>query len=415
MKKKFNLMVKGVLCMLILMSVFGCSNNGKDNTNNNKKPDINKNNSNNNNGSNNSILDSIEPYDGDRVRIAFIGDSITFGYATGNPDTDSYPAQFAEMIGSKYFVGNFGRSGSYVLPAESPHNYWKQSKSDRSYRKTEEYVASKQFEPDIVVILLGTNDHRSLTSEAAVEEFKESLIDLANEYKNLPSVKKVYIGTSFLSTTNSQIYYKTSGYLQGLQKEAAQTGGFEVIDIGTMIKDYLDVMMNYTSDRLHPNKTIFTEVARVFWSFFTGNEYTITVPEVSASGVVYVKTTGGVPGGDGSTPETALNSLAKAAGLLRENGGTIVICGSYTVSYDMPLPVNKETITITSTYDGVSYDASINMEFSLHLNGDYVFDDLKINGEKTNLKIVLNDNKVEFTSSVKFNGQKIEIVKGSLN
>jgi lysophospholipase L1-like esterase len=410
MKKKIRIIVKGFLCVLMLISFFGCSDN--DGGNDNVKPQLNDNKPpEDGTKTNGSILDSIEPYDGDRVRIAFIGDSITFGFATGNPETDSYPAQFAEMIGSKYFVGNFGRSGSYVLPAESPYNYWKQSKSDRSYRKTEEYVASKQFEPDIVVILLGTNDHRSLTCDEAVEEFKESLIDLANEYRNLPSVKKVYIGTSFLSTANNQIYARTTGYLQGLQKEAAEAGGFEIIDIGTITREYFDVMMNYTSDRLHPNKTIYKEVAGVLWGFFTDNEYVINMPEVSDSGVVYVKT-GGLTGGDGSTPEKALNSLAKAAGLLRESGGTIIICGHYIVSYDMPLPVSKNTITVTSTYEGINYEGTFSMEYSLCLNGDYVFDKLAIKGESPGLKIVFNNHDVKFTSEVTFSGQEIKIVEG---
>ena len=34
-----------------------------------------------------------------QTRITIIGDSITAGIGTENPETDSYPAQLAEMLG----------------------------------------------------------------------------------------------------------------------------------------------------------------------------------------------------------------------------------------------------------------------------------------------------------------------------
>src|SRR5690349_13172296 len=42
------------------------------------------------------------------AKIACVGDSITFGYGLGDPNTESYPAQLAQRLGSAHTVQNFG-------------------------------------------------------------------------------------------------------------------------------------------------------------------------------------------------------------------------------------------------------------------------------------------------------------------
>ena len=49
------------------------------------------------------------------LRVACIGNSITYGYLLENPSTQSYPAQLQEMLGKEYSVGNFGHSGATLL------------------------------------------------------------------------------------------------------------------------------------------------------------------------------------------------------------------------------------------------------------------------------------------------------------
>ena len=55
------------------------------------------------------IFDDLLPYDESKLRIAFIGDSITYGYKTSDPETMSYPAQLNEMLENRYAIGNFGK------------------------------------------------------------------------------------------------------------------------------------------------------------------------------------------------------------------------------------------------------------------------------------------------------------------
>ena len=44
------------------------------------------------------------------VRVACIGDSITYGAAIEDRDNQSYPAQLQRLLGDGYDVRNFGRN-----------------------------------------------------------------------------------------------------------------------------------------------------------------------------------------------------------------------------------------------------------------------------------------------------------------
>lgn len=347
-------------------------------------------------------------------RIAFIGDSITFGYAvssgygTPDPATESYPAQFAEMMAGEATVGNFGRSGAFLTPLDAEYNFWAGSdKADRYYLDTAEYAASLEWDPDIVVIMLGTNDFRNLNRAEARENFKGYLKDLADTYMSLDSVKKVYIATSITIYSNAGGYELTTGLLQQLQKEAAAEGGYEVIDIYEMTKDYMSVGMHYSADRLHPVKVTYHEMAKAFAAFFKGETYEAGSMGQAPDNVVYLKT-GGQSFGDGSTPDTALNSLSKAVGMLSETGGTVVLCGNYNIhyNYDMILPYTKKPITITSVYNGTNYGSTLGMPQNLHFNGEYTLENLNIRADKSSALFVCRYNNVTF-------GEGLNITLGS--
>ena len=322
-------------------------------------------------------------------RIAFVGDSITFGYVPGYNDSEvpewSYPSRLQEMMGGNAVIGNFGRSGSFVTPLDASYNYWAGTdKADRYYPITTQYTDSIAFEPDIVVIMLGINDNRNIRSAAEANSFKNNLKNLADTYAALPSVDKVYIATSTyaISSNTVGIVEMSSGELQRLQKEAAAAGGYDVIDIYGMVGDYLSEGMHYSADRLHPDATSLNEIAKAFYAFFKNREYVPGNRGTSSTGVVYVKT-GGT--GDGSTPAKAMASLPKAVGLIRETGGTIVLCDDYTTeySYDIAMPVNRGRIKITSSYGGTDFGGKLILTQNLYLHGDYTFENLTMVADRT--------------------------------
>lgn len=115
------------------------------------------------------------------AKIACVGDSITYGYNLSNPTTESYPARLQALLGREHTVQNFGVSGTTVLK-QSDHPYWGESA----------YTASGTFGPDIVIVMLGTNDTKpqNWTRQA---NFVTDYQDLVDHYRMLGAV--VYVAT----------------------------------------------------------------------------------------------------------------------------------------------------------------------------------------------------------------------------
>ncbi|MBQ7170663.1 MAG: family 43 glycosylhydrolase [Clostridia bacterium] len=347
------------------------------------------------------ILERLSPSDGKKLRIAFIGDSITQGTGTSNQTSESYPGQLQALLGSGVVVGNFGKASAYTLAANDPYNV--KTDASLSYRNTQQYKDSLSFGADIVVIALGCNDIRSFSCEEALRHYKDALASLANEYAALPTVQKVYIATHIKTTNAAVIRQFSEGPLQALQREVAAECGYELIDIYAMTEAYFNVMLHFTGDRVHPNKEQYGEMARAYCAFFKGETFTPAVPETSSTGVVYLKA-GGQSAGKGAAPSTAVDSLAKAVGLLRETGGTVVICGPYSFSYELHLPATEKRITVTTSYGGTDYAASagayLGIGNNLYLYGDYTFEDLTVRSDFANSIIVCNYHDTVFGAGI---------------
>ena len=115
-----------------------------------------------------------KPKAGD-VKIACIGDSITYGYGVRHRLRCSYPAVLGDLLGEGYFVRNFGFSGR-TASREGDHPYF----VERLYRK------SLLFLPDIAVIMLGTNDAKPFNWRGA-DAFLKDLEAMIVSYRTLPS------------------------------------------------------------------------------------------------------------------------------------------------------------------------------------------------------------------------------------
>ncbi|MBL9145550.1 MAG: hypothetical protein JNM99_17870 [Verrucomicrobiaceae bacterium] len=83
------------------------------------------------------------------IKVACVGDSITEGVGARDPRTGSYPALLQERLGKRYEVRNFGVSARTMLRA-----------GDHPYHKEKAFQDALAFKPDIVTILLGTNDSK---------------------------------------------------------------------------------------------------------------------------------------------------------------------------------------------------------------------------------------------------------------
>lgn len=115
------------------------------------------------------------------VRVACVGNSITYGAGMENRDRMSYPAQLQTWLGPNYEVRNFGVSGATLLK-KGDYPYWQRS----------EYQEALKFNPDIVIIKLGTNDSKPQNWKHA-DEFIGDFTSLINSFKTLPSKPRILL------------------------------------------------------------------------------------------------------------------------------------------------------------------------------------------------------------------------------
>ncbi len=176
----------------------------------------------------------------DAVRVACIGNSITFGAGIRNRSRDSYPSVLARMLGDNYWVKNFGVSARTML-----------NKGDHPYMNEPAYKNALAFNPNIVVIKLGTNDSKSFNWKYKADFMKDAQT-MIDAFKGLPSQPKIYL------------CYPSKAYLTGdginddiISKEIipmihklAKKNNLFVIDLHTA----MDGMPELFPDRIHPNE-----------------------------------------------------------------------------------------------------------------------------------------------------------------
>jgi lysophospholipase L1-like esterase len=172
------------------------------------------------------------------ARIACVGDSITFGYGLADPSTQSYPAVLAAELGSAHTLENFGVSGATLL-----------KNGDRPYWEETSFGASTSFDPDVVVIMLGTNDAKpqNWTREA---EFAPDYLELIEHYRLLGAL--VYVATPppvFGAGAFDISPTVVAGEVVPLVRTLAEDANAPLVDVFTALSEEAQ---NFP-DTVHPN------------------------------------------------------------------------------------------------------------------------------------------------------------------
>jgi lysophospholipase L1-like esterase len=116
------------------------------------------------------------------VRVACVGDSITYGAGIKNRDASSYPAVLGGLLGAAWEVRNFGVSGATML-RDGDKPYWQQAA----------YEDATAFRPDVVVIKLGTNDSKPQNWDEHGEKFVRDYVSMIEHFKSLPSAPQIWV------------------------------------------------------------------------------------------------------------------------------------------------------------------------------------------------------------------------------
>jgi len=115
------------------------------------------------------------------IKVACIGNSITYGSGIFNRELNSYPAQLQQWLGVNYDVKNFGVSGTTML-----------KKGDFPYWVRPEFEEAKEFLPDVVLIKLGTNDTKP-QNWCYADEYGKNYLEMISEFRKLSSHPQIVL------------------------------------------------------------------------------------------------------------------------------------------------------------------------------------------------------------------------------
>ncbi len=200
------------------------------------------------------------------VRVACLGDSITFGAGAGSPEQDAYPTQLAALLGEDFAVRNFGVGGATLL-----------FKGDRPYRRQPQFQAALDFDPDIVLLLLGANDtcgapRNNWTQSASFTSDARLLIQSLGRPRRRVIVA---LPLPFLTATPGLRPERSADLgernprleqIRGWWREAARAEGAEVVDLAGAV----DPDPQLTSDGVHLTRAGYARIAGRFRDVILG-------------------------------------------------------------------------------------------------------------------------------------------------
>ncbi|MRT93795.1 GDSL-type esterase/lipase family protein [Ancylomarina sp. 16SWW S1-10-2] len=196
----------------------------------------------------------------EKIKVACVGNSITFGARIKDRIKDAYPVVLGNMLGEGYEVQNFGVSARTIL-----------KKGDHPYSKEATFEAAKDYNPDIVIFKLGTNDTKARNWKFK-NELEEDLTDLISEFTGLPSHPKVYLCKpvpAFTDKLSKKINDSilVNGVIPILERVAKKME-LNVIDLRTPFLN----KANLFPDKIHPNAEGAAQMSALIYKSITGQQ-----------------------------------------------------------------------------------------------------------------------------------------------
>ena len=177
------------------------------------------------------------------IRVACIGNSITYGAGIANREQNSYPAQLQAYLGPDYEVRNFGVSATTLLRS-----------GDYPYVRTAAYRQALDFAPQVVLLKFGTNDTKPQNWRHKAE-FVADYCRMIDTLRALPSHPRIILLTPircFLEEGSSTISQaRIGGEVIPMVEEVAWRKGLEIVDLHHLFGHTW--AGHLLPDRLHPS------------------------------------------------------------------------------------------------------------------------------------------------------------------
>jgi lysophospholipase L1-like esterase len=194
------------------------------------------------------------------IRVACIGDSITYGYSIKNRIKDSYPTQLGRMLGDKWQVRNFGVSGATLL-----------KKGDLPYWNQQAFKDALAYNPNVVTIKLGTNDTKPQNWKYK-DQFAADYADMIDRFAELPSKPRIWICRPVPAYAERWGISETiiKNEVLPLIKQIASKKHVPVIDLYDPLRGKAELF----PDQIHPNAEGAYDIAKVIYTTLTGRTWT---------------------------------------------------------------------------------------------------------------------------------------------
>lgn len=199
--------------------------------------------------------------EGAQIKVACVGDSITYGHGILNWPKNNYPAVLQGLLGENYHVNSYGVSGRAVQPD-----------SDQPYTALPHYRESLDYGADIVVFMMGSNDSKPENWHGA-DAFRKELLSLLESYGD----------TEILLCTPATAFFpegQTEGLTQydiqplvveeiaQIVRDVAQEQGYALLDIHALTAGHPEW---FEKDCVHPSNEGAAAIAEAVCSAITEN------------------------------------------------------------------------------------------------------------------------------------------------
>lgn len=177
-----------------------------------------------------------------QIKVACVGDSITYGHGISGWPKHSYPTVLQGLLGDGYHVNNYGVS-SYAV----------QENADRSYRTLPHYEECLAYDADILVFMMGSNDSKPENWKDA-ETFRADLESLLDSFGDTQIILCTPATAFFLEgqtegVTNHSIQPLIVDEIAQVVKEVAAEKGYTLLDIHALTAEHPEW---FAKDGVHP-------------------------------------------------------------------------------------------------------------------------------------------------------------------
>ena len=213
---------------------------------------------------------------GEKLKVACVGNSVTWGLTITDRERNCYPAQLQQMLGESFEVRNFGHSGTTLL-----------CRGHRPYMEQKEYKEALDFKPDLVVIHLGLNDTDPRNWPEYSEDFNSDYLRLIDSFRQVNPKVRIWL------CLMTPIFHRHPRFESGTRdwhaqiqahiRQIATAAQLPLIDLNAPLYSRPDLL----ADAIHPNAEGAKIIAEAVYGALTGNYGGLSLSSLYTDGMVF--------------------------------------------------------------------------------------------------------------------------------